>query len=160
VRFDDFGLILIAQEDGDGHRTLNDAIRVWPEGSGREPENLGFPEYEVRYATGTRIPESCRVTVADLEIEVESLGYVVLHAGCGYGPDPAWRHGVWKERGWVDGGVVDLNDPAVAPMIPFGVIDHVGKATCGGQVGWGLFEHGTIGRYEPSGFTDFGSVAP
>ena len=40
------------------------------------------------------------------------------------------------------------------------MIDHVGKATIDGQVGWGLFEHGTIGRHDPSGFTDFASVAP
>ena len=53
------------------------------------------------------------------------------------------------------------------PMYNFGVpstlkayIDHVARATCGDAVGWGLFEHGTIGRHEPSGFTDLGSVAP
>jgi hypothetical protein len=160
MRFDDFGLIFIAQEDAFGHRTLNDAIRVWPAASGKGVENLGFPEYEVRYRSGTRLPESCRITVADLEIEVESLGYVVLHAGCGYGGDPAWRHGMWKGRGWVEGGVADLNDPAVSGLLPFGVIDHVGKATVGGQVGWGLFEHGMIGRYDPSGFADYFSVAP
>ncbi|MEY2431356.1 MAG: hypothetical protein QOC92_1081, partial [Acidimicrobiaceae bacterium] len=30
LRFDDFGLVLIMQEDADGRRTLNDAVRVWP----------------------------------------------------------------------------------------------------------------------------------
>ena len=33
-------------------------------------------------------------------------------------------------------------------------------ATCDGAEGWGLFEHATIGRHDPSGFTDLGSVAP
>jgi hypothetical protein len=56
--------------------------------------------------------------------------------------------------------VYDLSDPAIAGMIPFGVIDHVGRATCEGQEGWGLFEHATIGRHDPTGFTDFLSVAP
>jgi hypothetical protein len=26
--------------------------------------------------------------------------------------------------------------------------------------GWGLFEHGALGRHDPSGFTDWLSVAP
>ena len=30
MRFDDYAIVLIAQEDGDGYRTLNDAVRVRP----------------------------------------------------------------------------------------------------------------------------------
>jgi hypothetical protein len=26
--------------------------------------------------------------------------------------------------------------------------------------GWGLFEHGALGRHDPSGFTDWLTVAP
>jgi hypothetical protein len=44
------------------------------------------------------------------------------------------------------------------------VIDHVGRAVCheGGtqSEGWGLFEHGALGRHDPSGFADWLSVAP
>jgi hypothetical protein len=40
------------------------------------------------------------------------------------------------------------------------VIDHVGRATLDGREGWGLFEHGTMGRHEPSGFGDWDAVAP
>ena len=48
---------------------------------------------------------------------------------------------------------------------PFRVIDHVGHAVLteadgSSQEGWGLFEHATMGAHAPSGFTDFGSVAP
>jgi hypothetical protein len=44
------------------------------------------------------------------------------------------------------------------------VIDHVGRALCtegnGAPVeGWGLFEHGALGRHDPSGFTDWLTVA-
>jgi hypothetical protein len=42
----------------------------------------------------------------------------------------------------------------------FSVVDHVGRATLDGQEGWGLFEHGCFGRHDPSGFADYGSVAP
>ena len=42
--------------------------------------------------------------------------------------------------------------------------DHVGRAVChdGGTTseGWGLFEHGALGRHDPSGFADWLTVAP
>ena len=71
-----------------------------------------------------------------------------------------WTHGMWKGRDWVDGVDVDMTAPDVAGMTPFGLLDHVGKARIGDAEGWGLFEHATFGAHSPSGFTDFGSVAP
>jgi hypothetical protein len=29
-----------------------------------------------------------------------------------------------------------------------------------GEEGWGLFEHATIGRHDPTGMADWSSVAP
>ena len=135
---------------------------MWHDG---RVEQLGWPEVDITYTSGTRIPERAHVRLterggAPLELDVESLGYVVLHMGAGYGADPGWTHGTWRGHDWIDDAVYDVADPAVAPMIPFGVLDHVGKATLNGEVGWGLFEHGTIGRHDPSGFADLGSVAP
>ncbi|MEY2460155.1 MAG: hypothetical protein QOG30_1985 [Acidimicrobiaceae bacterium] len=165
LRFDDFALVLIMQEDADGHRSLNDAVRVWPAASGRPPESLGWPEVEIKYRSGTRLPEraTIRMTERDgkpVNLDIESKGYVVLSAGPGYGGDPDWTHGQWMGRDWVQGVTHDLDDPAVAARTPFGVIDHVARAECDGHEGWGLFEHGTIGPHRPSGFDDFGSVAP
>jgi hypothetical protein len=45
-----------------------------------------------------------------------------------------------------------------------GVIDHVGRAFCRDGAAepvesWGLFEHGALGRHDPSGFSDWLSVA-
>jgi hypothetical protein len=48
----------------------------------------------------------------------------------------------------------------VAGRIPFGVVDHVARATIDGHEGWGIFEHGTFGKHAPSGFADWVSVAP
>jgi hypothetical protein len=53
-----------------------------------------------------------------------------------------------------------MRDPTITGRIPFGVVDHVARATCDGVEGWGMFEHGTFGRHEPSGFTGWESVAP
>jgi hypothetical protein len=35
------------------------------------------------------------------------------------------------------------------------VIDHACRASCDEAPGWGIFEHATIGRHDPSGFTGF-----
>lgn len=174
LQFDDFAIVVIAQEDGQGNRTANDAVRVWPADSeraraGKGVELLGWPRFRYRYRPGTR--DAVGVTIdcqasdgSPLVIEVESKGYVVLASGCGYGSDPSWGHGQWKGRGWSQGIQVDMTAPDVVAMMPFGVIDHIGHAVLTdvdgtSREGWGLFEHATMGAHVPSGFDDFGSVA-
>ncbi|GAA0250264.1 DUF7064 domain-containing protein [Cryptosporangium japonicum] len=162
LRFDDFALIVIVQETPDGYRTLNDATRVFPDG---RVEQLGWPRIEISYTSGTRVPTGARLhcTTPDgkpLTVEVESLGGIPLHVGAGYGGDPDWTHGTWHGREWSRADRYDMSDPANAGRVPWGVVDHPARATIDGQVGWGLFEHASIGRHDPSGFRDFGSVAP
>ena len=162
LRFDDFAVIVICQESPDGFRTLNDATRVWPHG---RVEQLGWPEIDITYSPGTRHPESATLHLRDADrkdvrIDVTTLGFVPLHIGGGYGGDPDWSHGRWMGRGWAEGSTYDLTDPAVAGRTPFGVCDHVARATLQGAEGWGLFEHATFGRHDPSGFADWGSLAP
>jgi hypothetical protein len=52
-----------------------------------------------------------------------------------------------------------MTSPDVVSMLPFNTVDHVARATCNGDVGWGLFEHANLGRHDPSGFTDWGDMA-
>jgi hypothetical protein len=66
----------------------------------------------------------------------------------------------FKGRGWVDGSSLDCNDPAVAGRVPYRLLDHVARARCDWDEGYGLFEHGLLGRYTPFGFADFFAVAP
>jgi hypothetical protein len=79
--------------------------------------------------------------------------------GCGYGGDPEWSHGQWKGRGWAEHTTYDLTSQAMRDRLPWGVTDFAARATCDGQVGWGLFEHASMGRHDPSGFADWSSVA-
>jgi len=137
LRFDDFAVFVIVQEDGAGHRSLNEAVRVWPAGSGREPEQLGWPVIDIRYRPGTRQPEGATLR---------------LVTGAG--------NGQWRGRGWVESVTVDMNDPSVAARVPWGTVDHVARAICEGAEGWGMFEHMSIGRHLPSGFADFAAVSP
>jgi hypothetical protein len=165
IRFDDYALVVIVQEDADGHRTMNEASRVWPAESGRKPEQLGWPRFEIKYKSGTRIPQTAVMQLTEpdgkpLEVEFENLGFISLNCGPGYGVDPEWQHGTWKGRGWANGSSLDYNEEAVQGRIPFSLLDHVTRATIGTDVGYGLFEHGLIGAYRPYGFADFFAVAP
>lgn len=167
LAFDDFQIVLIIQEEPDGFRVLNDCTRVWKDG---RVEQLGWPRITVHYASGTRIPTGATVetTTQDgspLKVEISSLLGAPIHVGGGYGGDSDWSHGLWLGEKFSRRLDYDMTDPAVAGRVPFGVIDHVGRAECteaDGKVreGWGLFEHGALGRHDPSGFADWLSVAP
>lgn len=162
LRFDDFAVVVIVQENPDGYRTLNDAVRVWPDG---RVEQLGWPRVDIDYRSGSRHPVGARLSMTTpdgkpLEVEIRTGTGIPLHVGCGYGGDPDWQHGQWKGRGWAEFRRYDLTDPAIVPRVPFGVTDHVAHARCGDAEGWGLFEHASIGRHDPTGFTDWGAVAP
>jgi hypothetical protein len=161
LRFESCALTVILQENPDGYRTVNDARRVWPDG---RVEQLGWPRAEISYRAGTRHPESARLHLTDpsgrpLTVELETLTSVPLHVGAGYGGDPDWSHGQWMGREWASSSVYDLADPAVAGRIPFGVTDHLARARLGDETGWGMLEHASIGRHDPSGFADFAAVS-
>jgi hypothetical protein len=94
-----------------------------------------------------------------LLLEVETLLGVPLSMGSGYVGDPAWSHGRWMGRDWSESATYNMTSPDVVSMLPFNTVDHVARATCNGDVGWGLFEHANLGRHDPSGFTDWGDMA-
>jgi hypothetical protein len=161
LQFDSCAVILILQENPDGYRTLNDARRVWPDG---RVEQLGWPRLSIAYRSGTRHPESARIglTAADgtpLTLDLETVTSLPLHVGAGYNGDPDWSHGRWMGREWSSSAVYDLTDPAVTARVPFGVIDHLARATLNGEEGWGMFEHASMGRHDPTGFKDWSSVS-
>lgn len=170
LAFDDFAVVMIIQEEPSGFRTLNDCTRVWRDG---RVEQLGWPRITVHYRSGTRIPIGATIEASDgdghpLRFEVESKLAAPIHVGGGYGGDPDWLHGTWKGPAFTERLTYDMTDPAIVGRSGFGVIDHVGRAVCvegdveGGveYEGWGLFEHGVLGRHDPSGFTDWLSTSP
>jgi hypothetical protein len=161
LRFESCALIVILQENPDGYRTLNDARRVYADG---RVEQLGWPRANISYRSGTRHPESATFHLTDpagqpVTVEVETLTSVPLHVGAGYAGDPDWSHGRWMGPAWTGSAVYDLTDPAVAGRMAWGVTDHLARASMDGEEGWGMFEHATIGRHDPTGFQDWTSVA-
>ena len=124
--------------------------------AGRRTEQLGWPRFDIHYRPGTRDPIGTTVTLTEpdgtpftVEVETHARATSPSTAGPGYGGDPDWGHGQWKGRDWVERFEVDMNDPELVGRLPFGMKDHVGKATIGDAVGWGLFEHATVGRHAP-----------
>jgi hypothetical protein len=161
LRFDDFAIFIQVQEEPDGHRTHNDAQRVW--GDGRV-EQLGWPEFDVVYRSATRQPEHATIHLgsrrAPVTVEVDTMLGLALQVGAGYGAATDWKHGVWKGAGWSEGLVYDHTDPSVRKRFATGNVDNSCRAVCDGAEGWGLFEHANVGRHDPSGFADFAAVAP
>ncbi|PWI19827.1 hypothetical protein DI272_40930 [Streptomyces sp. Act143] len=158
VRFADRFLMVIVQEDADGYRTLNDATLVRP---GHPDRQLGWPQPEITYRPGTRHPERAVVHLGDVrkpqELEVEILTSSPLALGAGYPPADDWQHGTWRGHGWTDRRTYGLTERH--PLAAYGVTDHAARFRLDGQVGHGIFEHGSFGRHDPSGFTGFDSTA-
>ena len=143
-----------------------------PSGSTRrrpadEPEQLGWPRAEIRYAPGHPHPASApRIHLHRARRHAarargrDARRSPALNCGAGYGGDPDWGHGQWRGRDWIESGSVDHNDPAdrrpgaVRRRRPRRHAPRIGDA-----VGYGMFEHGTFGRHLPRGFTDWVSVA-
>ncbi|MBE8475166.1 hypothetical protein [Streptomyces justiciae] len=158
VHLGDRFLMVIVQEDADGYRTLNDATLIRP---GHRDRQLGWPQAEITYRPGTRHPERALVHLGDprkpQELEVEILTSSPLALGAGYPPADDWQHGTWRGPGWTDRRTYDFTEPH--PLAAYGVTDHAARFRLDGRTGHGIFEHGSFGRHDPSGFTGFDSVA-
>jgi hypothetical protein len=165
IRFRDRFVMVLLQEEPDGYRTLGDAVLAHPVGSGRPDEQLGWPYVDIDYHPGGRTPRSAVLHLTDsarkpLEIHARMLTGSPLAVGAGYPPAQDWQHGTWQGRDWVDRRSYDPTDPAGLGLAGYGVTDHAACFVLDGETGHGIFEHGSFGRHDPSGFAGFDSVAP
>ena len=165
MQFDDFAICLIIQEEP-GRLP---APSTTAPGSGRTAGSSSSAGRRIDIATPPapgRRPTRITCTTPDgkpVVLEVESRLAVPVHVGGGYGGDPDWTHGAWKGDGFTERVTYDMDDQAVQGRFMFGA--HRPRrprdlAEAAPQEGWGLFEHGVIGRHDPSGFTDFFTLAP
>ncbi len=162
MQFEGFSLLCILQEEPDGTRVLEQAVRVWADPD-RPVEALGRPEIELRYAPGTRDAVGATVGLTEPDdgaaFTVEVVPVLPMHVGIGtgYGFDTDWRHGMWQGPLVVQGVSYDLRDPEVRAGM-WGIVDAVARfevrgGTSAGAVGHGLFETLILGRHDPTGLT-------
>jgi hypothetical protein len=146
MQFDDVEVLYFVMEDGDGNRSLEEALMVWPDAHGREPLDLGRPEHDLVFERGTR-----RVTAGAIEfphvpggarrVTFEVVRDLHLGVGTGYMDDDGWRHGKWQGPLVVQGVVHNLTtDEGRARMV--GIVDALARFTLDdGRIGWGVFEY-------------------
>jgi hypothetical protein len=149
AQFEDHAILCIVQEDGAGRRLVEEAVRVWPDGTS---EYLGRPSYEPAYAEGTRDVVSARIGFSPpggkpFDMEATLVLPVHLMVGTGYGLEPDWRHGMYQGPDLVVQGVgYDLSRPEDAARM-WGMVDAVGRFTYDGQTGYGLYEYWALGDH-------------
>lgn len=157
VQFEEFSILTIMQEDRAGRRILEEAVRLWPAETGREPEFLGRPDHEIEFVPGTRTPARAQLSFTGakggvLRMSAEPLLPVYVALGCGYGNDDEWRHGMYQGKEVVQSRSYDLTDPSVQRRTR-GVTDYAARFEIeNGPVGTGLFEFTVLGPYAPYGF--------
>ncbi|WP_200175459.1 hypothetical protein [Tomitella cavernea] len=171
LRFSEFVIITILQEDADGARIVEDAVRLW-RAPGRAPEPLALPEHSLRFVPGGREVAGAELTFQrrdgagglgePLRIECTPSVAGYIGVGTGYGLEQDWRHGMWQ--GPLAVQQLRRAVPEIAPwermLCP---VDNIAwcELTEGGRTesGEGLFECAVIGAYPRYGFHGLGDVA-
>ena len=153
MQFDDFSIVYICNEQDDGRRPLEEAVRIWADPA-REPEWLGRPEHAHELEPGTRMVRSSTLSFPQapgggFDVQVEHLTHCYIAVGTGYGLEDDWRHGMYQGPLVVQGLTRDM--PELDTWGWFGVVDHAARFRLGDLVGYGLHEHGFLGPFRRYG---------
>jgi hypothetical protein len=160
MQFAEFSILAIVQEDAEGNRILEEAVRVWPENSGRPAELLGRPDYRPVYVPGTREVQHATISFSPaagepIDVTVVPVLTVSLMVGTGYGLEPDWKHGMYQGPDPVTQGVCYDLSRAEDNARMWGMIDSVAIFECTENgvtvTGSGLFEYWPFGPHAPTG---------
>jgi len=165
MQFDDYMIKVSLDEDCDGNVMQQESVKVWNFGIDKPHEDMGRPEIETAYISGTRELAKSVVTLRPpggrpLRSTNTPLRTVYLAAGSGYRPDPEWGHGTWRGEHVVQGLVHDMSTQALRTPWSF-----LNETLCRfeldtGEVGYGMHENLCVGIHRPSGFMTPDAVAP
>lgn len=167
MQFDDHSILYMLNEQADGQRVLEEAMRIWADPS-RPPEWLGTPEHEHTLRSGTRMVDHSVLRFPDapegsLEIDVTPLLPAYIAIGTGYGVEDDWRHGMYQGPLVVQGREFKVAE--IEGLGQFTIVDQVARFEqhvdgTPGAVGFGLHEHGFFGPFPKYGMDDAYSGAP
>jgi hypothetical protein len=165
MQFDDHMIKIQIDQDADGHRSVEESMRVWNTDTGKGIEHLGRPEVDIEYLSGTREMKraTVRTTAPDgmpITITNTPLRTLYLAAGSGYVPDAEWGHGYYKGELVVQGVRHELSDPAERRK--YAILNETlcRFETDSGLVGYGMHENLFHGIHRPTGFLSPAQVAP
>ena len=165
MQFDDHMIKVQIDEDADGHRHVEESMRVWNSELGRPDEHLGRPRVESENQPGPRERASSKVVIGEddadpIIVHTTPLRTLYLAAGSGYVPDDEWGHGYYQGALKVQGVEHDLSDPEVRRRY-VRLNETLSRfETESGEVGYGLHENMLLGCYRPGGFLTPDAVAP
>ena len=157
IQLADSTILCIVQEEADGTRVMEEALRVWPEDTGRPVERLGHPHHDLEFQAGTRTVTGGTLTFtppggAPLTVRFDIALPFHLNLGTGYARDDTeWRHGMYQGALKVEGRSYDLADDDVRARL-VGVVDALARYECDGQVAHSLFEYAVFGANDRYGF--------
>ncbi len=165
MQFDDHMIKVQVDQDADGHRHVEEAARVWNVDQNRPNEELGRPEIDMEYHSGTREMSGATVRTSapdgtPIVVRNTPLRTLYLAAGSGYVNDGTWGHGVYQGPLKVEGLTHDLSDPEERRR--YAILNETlcRFETATGEVGYGMHENMLIGVYRPTGFLTPETVAP
>jgi hypothetical protein len=165
MQFDDFMLKVQFDEQWDGVRLLEEAVKIPNIGVGGETESMGRPSIDIRYISGSREIESAVISLekkdgSKTRVTSTPLRTVYLKAGSGYMPDGSWGHGWYQGALKVEGLTYDMSTFEERQKWA-GLNETLARFELdSGEVAFGLHENLIIGKYEPHGFIEGDSVAP
>jgi hypothetical protein len=151
VLFDDFALHYILNEDNDGSRTIEEAVRIWKDPA-REPEWLGRPEHEHRFSQVMPFKATIQEGVVHfpqapggpLTLRGTPLLQTYVTTGTGYGLEADWRHGMWQGELVTQGVEFDTREDDKF----WGLVETPARFDLNGQTGHGMMEFGFWSQYD------------
>ncbi len=149
MRFEDHCIYYICSERADGVRTLEQADRVWLDGT---IEPLGRTDHQHEFEDGIRLLSGSTIQFEDAGFEIRCTPLLAnfLAVGTGYGLEADWRHGMYQGPDTVVQGVV-YQVPEIRQLGAYAVVDQAGKFEYDGHTGYGLYEHafsGSMPKYQ------------
>jgi len=152
MQFDDYSILYICHEHNNGHRQLEEAVKVWNDPA-RQPEWLGRPEHEHHVVVKSpykvfidrsviRFPDA---PGGPLEVKVTPLTHVWVMVGTGYGLEADWKHGMYKGELVTESFSLDMQADKDRML---GLCDNAARFEIGDETGYGLFEYGFFSAFD------------
>ncbi|MBX7160592.1 MAG: hypothetical protein K1X95_09905 [Acidimicrobiia bacterium] len=168
MRFDDFSLLYILQEEPDGTRTIEDAVRI-PHDRGAVPEPLGRPEFHHVLDPGTRMISTASTFTfphaagGPVEVVCTPLTHDYMAIGTGYGLGDDFRHGMYRGDLVVEGSTWPTSE--LDTWAWFAIVEHCARFELHEpdgvtHTGFGMHEHLFVGPFPRLGLDSAVAVAP